>query len=344
MAAESTPIPVVSFEKFLTGDRAGQKEVAKKVYDAFSTVGFIYLKDHGIPQTRVEEIFELVRNAFHVTCFSSLQLLTRFTQSKTFFTLPLEEKLKYKLTEAQVNQGYTADGAEGVRDHKECYEHRRFSNKLCPSESELPNFKSTLDSFYNQCLTLAMNVLKCLAMVMDLSDDFFEPITKRADPQLRLIHYPEIERKVIEQLGHARIHPHTDFGLCTLLFQDQTGGLEVDPWHEDKFVPVPPLDGTILVNIADLLQRYTNGRVKSTMHRVVSPSTAQFSGRVLPARYSIPFFVHPDPETMIDPITLTEGEEKLYEPVNAGEWRNWHTATNYRLKQPEHSIEVATVG
>lgn len=60
MAAESTPIPVVSFENFLTGDRAAQKEVAQRVYDAFSTVGFLYLKDHGIPQTRVEEIFELV--------------------------------------------------------------------------------------------------------------------------------------------------------------------------------------------------------------------------------------------------------------------------------------------
>lgn len=60
MAAESTPIPVVSFEKFLKGDRTDQKEVAKRVYDAFSTVGFIYLKDHGIPQTRVDDIFELV--------------------------------------------------------------------------------------------------------------------------------------------------------------------------------------------------------------------------------------------------------------------------------------------
>lgn len=189
-----------------------------------------------------------------------------------------------------------------------------------------------------------MNVLKCLAMVMDLGDDFFEPITKRADPQLRLIHYPEIERKVIEQSGHARIHSHTDFGLCTLLFQDQTGGLEIDPWHESKFVSAPPIPGTILVNIADLLQRYTNGRVKSTMHRVVSPSAKRFSGAILPARYSIPFFVHPDPETMIDPITLREGEEKLYEPVNAGEWRTMHTANNYRLKQPEKSIEVTTIG
>ena len=189
-----------------------------------------------------------------------------------------------------------------------------------------------------------MDVLKCLAMVMDLGDDFFEPITKRADPQLRLLHYPGIERELIEKPGHGRIRPHTDFGLCTLLFQDNIGGLEVDPWHEDKFVPAPPIPGTVLINIADLMQRYTNGRVKSTMHRVVSPSPERFTGDFLPDRYSIPFFVHPDPETMIDPITLSEGEEKLYEPVNAGEWRSWKTATNYGLQQPAAGVEVATVG
>ncbi|KAH0835142.1 hypothetical protein AYO21_10307 [Fonsecaea monophora] len=311
-AADSTPIPVVSFEKFLTGDRADQKEVARRVYDAFSEVGFIYLKDYGIPQTRVDEIFAL---------------------AEKFFSLPLSTKLAYKLSSAHINQGYTADGAEGINDHKECYEHRRFVNDLCPSESELPQFKSTLDDFYKQCLTLAMNVLKCLAMVMNLGDDFFEGITKKADPQMRLIHYPPIERRVIQQQGHARINAHTDFGLCTLLFQDGVGGLEVDPSHENKFIPAPPIQGAVLINIADLLQRYTNGRVKSTRHRVVSPSLDRFRDcDVLPSRYSIPFFVHPDPETVIDPIVLTEGEVKLYEPVNAGQWRDWKTATNYRLK------------
>lgn len=247
--------------------------------------------------------------------------------------------MNYKLSSAHVNQGYTADGAEGVNDHKECYEHRRFSNELCPSQAELPGFKTTLDLFYAECYALAMNVLKCLAIVMELGDSFFDAVTKRADPQLRLIHYPPIERRVLETEGHARNHAHTDFGLCTLLFQDGVSGLEVDPTHEDKFVPVPPLEGTVLINIADLLQRYTNGRVKSTRHRVVSPPLASALAvgdsevqEVLPARYSIPFFVHPDPKTMIDPILLSDSEVKLYEPVNAGEWRDWNTATNYRLK------------
>jgi isopenicillin N synthase-like dioxygenase len=230
-----------------------------------------------------------------------------------------------------VNQGYTADGAEGINDHKECYEHRRFVNALCPDDVHLPAFKATLDDFYSQCLSLAVNVLKCLAIALELGDDFFKDITRYADPQLRLIHYPPLDRSYIEKMGHARIMPHTDFGLCTLLFQDSIGGLEIDPHHTGKFVPAQPIPGTVLINIADLLQRYTNGRVKSTRHRVVSPPLEKIEGDVLPARFSIPFFVHPDPETMIDPIVLSKDEKKLYEPVNAGKWREWNTATNYRL-------------
>ncbi|ETI29417.1 hypothetical protein G647_01870 [Cladophialophora carrionii CBS 160.54] len=325
--SSSQTIPVVSFDKFLTGDRTAQKAVAREVYDAFSSVGFVYLREHGIAQKKVDEIFGL---------------------AQTFFSLPLEAKLRYKLSDAHVNQGYTADGAEGINDHKECYEHRRFANDLCPSDEAVQGFKSTLDAFYEQCFVLAMNVLKCLAMVMDLGDDFFDAITKRADPQLRLIHYPAIERRVVEQEGHARINAHTDFGLCTLLFQDQIGGLEIDPKHDGNFVPAPPIEGTVLINIADLLVRYTNGRVKSTRHRVVSPSLERFPDEVLPARFSIPFFVHPDPETLIDPILLSQGEEKLYEPVNAGEWRVWNTSKDYRLKGDDgqavrlRSVAVAT--
>ncbi|KAK4942569.1 hypothetical protein LTR10_017698 [Elasticomyces elasticus] len=317
-------IPIVSFEKFLTGNRADQQQVAQQVYDAFSTVGFIYLKDYGIPQSRVDEVFAL---------------------AKTFFDLPLSEKLNYKLSEARVNQGYTADGAEGINDHKECYEHRRFTNALCPDEMRLPGFRTKLDAFYGQCLSLSMDVLKCLAMVLGLGDDFFTHITEHADPQMRLVHYPPLERRIIEEQGHARIMPHTDFGLCTLLFQDGVGGLEIDPHHDGNFVAAPPVPGTVLVNMAELLTRYTNGRVKSTKHRVVGPSLDKYVGDMLPARFSIPFFVHPDPETIIDPIVLSNAEQKLYEPVNAGEWRIWNTKKDYRLNEAEsQSLEVETVG
>ncbi|KAL5413372.1 hypothetical protein PMIN03_003805 [Paraphaeosphaeria minitans] len=302
---EAVDIAVVSFDRFVNGSDADRQAVSKEVYDAFSSVGWVYISDHGV--SGVDEVFGL---------------------AKSFFDLPIQEKLRWRLKDAEVNQGYTADGdeANGGVDHKECYEHRRFANPQCPSSSELPGFKETLDNFYGECLTLALNVLRCLAMALDLGDAFFDNITKKADPQLRLIHYPSIERKIVEQEGHARIIPHTDFGLCTLLFQDNVGGLEVDPLHTGDFKPAVPKQGTALINIADLLQRLTNDRCRSTIHRVVSPT---FAGDVLPSRYSIPFFIHPDPDVLIDPILKEKGEVKKYEPVKAGEWRVWNTRKNY---------------
>jgi isopenicillin N synthase-like dioxygenase len=184
-----------------------------------------------------------------------------------------------------------------------------------------------MNDFYLQCYSLGLNVLKCLAMAMDLGDSFFSNITTHADPQLRLIRYPSIDRKVVEQEGHARTIPHTDFGLCTLLFQDDVGGLEVDPYHTGEFKAAVPIPGTVLINIADLMQRLTNDRCKSTKHRVVAPEMA---GDVLSERYSIPFFIHPDPEAWIDPVVM-EGESKKYEAVNAGEWRIWNTMKNYGM-------------
>lgn len=221
-----------------------------------------------------------------------------------------------------------------MNDHKECYEHRRFRNELCPNDAELKDFKTNIDSFYNNCLTLALNILKCLAIMMNLEEDYFDRITTRADPQLRLLHYPAIPRSEVDRPGHSRIGAHSDFGLCTLLFQDNIGGLQIDPFHTGEFKAAPPIPDTVLVNIGDLCQRLTNGRMKSTMHRVVSP---QVAGDMLPDRYSIPFFVHPDPETVIDPITLEPGEPKLYKAVRAGEWRNYNTRRNYGFEGVERT-------
>jgi len=303
-------IPIISFDRFLTGKREDQVAVADDIFNAFANVGFVYLSNHGIPQSQVDEMFAL---------------------SKRFFELPIEKKLSWKLNDPAVNQGYTADGAEAYKgsDHKECYEHRRFYNGLCPTETEFPGFRETVDSFYKECMLLSQQVLKCLAMVMKLPDDFFDQITTKADPQLRLLHYPAIEKKVLEQEGHARILPHCDFGLCTLLFQDSTGGLEIDPFHTGEFVAAKPVPGTVLINVATLMQRLSNNRVRSTLHRVVSPPAA--ADGWLPARYSIPFFVHPNAEATIEPVAMAPGEQPLYEPVNAGLWRTQITGNHYKL-------------
>lgn len=167
---------------------------------------------------------------------------------------------------------------------------------------------------------------------MGLDLNYFASALEKADPQLRLLHYMPVARKVVESEGHARIIPHTDFGLCTILFQDLVGGLEVDPFHTNTFIPATPIRGTCVINVADLLQRLSNDRLRSTMHRVTTPVVSKEDVKdmtMLPARYSTAFFVHPSKDVDIEPI-VWEGEAGAkYEKVNAGEWRVRNTSKNY---------------
>ena len=143
---------------------------------------------------------------------------------------------------------------------------------------------------------------------MELNLEYFTQTLQTADPQLRLLHYMPTPRSVIESDGHARITPHTDFGLCTFLFQDSVGGLEVDPFHTNNFVPATPVRGTCVINVADLLQRLSNDRLRSTLHRVTSPRLSEEKLKelgeeaMLPARYSTAFFVHPSADVDIEPM------------------------------------------
>ncbi|RFU25467.1 hypothetical protein B7463_g10875, partial [Scytalidium lignicola] len=285
----STSFPIISFQDFRTGAEAEKRVVAQKLYNAFHTYGWVYLQDFGISAEEIDEMFAM---------------------SKKYFDLPLERKLKNTLSSAEVNQGYTPDGAEanGGIDHKE------------------------------KCYNLSVDVLRALALVMDLDLEYFTSALQCADPQLRLLHYMPISRDIIESEGHARIIPHTDFGLCTLLFQDSVGGLEVDPFHTNAFVPATPIRGTCVINVADLLQRLSNDRLRSTLHRVTSPRWSEEQLKdmgmigesgMLPARYSTAFFVHPSADVDIDPIVADGEEGAKYEKVNAGEWRVMNTMNNY---------------
>ncbi|KAL1643323.1 hypothetical protein SLS58_004994 [Diplodia intermedia] len=336
--AESANFPVISFAPFLdpNAPESEQMAVAQKLYDAFHTYGWVYLRDFGISDEEVANMFALP------------EMLVMFrenntSQSKSYFDQPIDAKLANALSDPAVNQGYTADGAEvGASrkpDHKECYEYRRFNNPHVPDPAALPDFEPRLRIFYDKCHQLSLSVLSALALSIGLRRDFFVRHLARADPQLRLLHYMPIPAATLANPDeHARIHAHTDFGLCTILFQDATGGLEVDPFHTGAFLPATPLPGTCVINVADLLQRWSNDRLRSTRHRVVSPPSPTTT-TMLPARYSTAFFVHPSADTTVAPIVMDgeAGEKARYEAVNAGEWRTRITAANYSLP-----VEAAT--
>jgi len=187
-----------------------------------------------------------------------------------------------------------------------------------------------MESFFLLCRDLIHNILRALATALSLpSSTQLSSTHAKSLFQLRLLHYPPVPLSLLTAGAKSRISAHSDFGTLTILFQDAIGGLEIEsPPASGSFIPVLPIPGTVLVNVGDLMERWSNGRWRSTVHRVVAPPPDPERGtqgqqgdgeEVCKARYSIPFFATADPETMIEalPGCWDEKNPKKHEPVTA---------------------------
>lgn len=197
-----------------------------------------------------------------------------------------------------------------------------------------------MEHFFTLCSSLVHDILKSLAVALDLSSESEISNTHRESRfQLRLLHYPSVSRSILTSNQKTRIAAHSDFGTITLLFQDSVGGLEIEsPPSSGRFIPGTPIPGTVLVNIGDLMERWSNGRWRSTLHRVVAPPVdpGKINGstegnQICKARYSIPFFATADPETVIEalPGCWSEENPKKYESVTAWDYVQMRMAAIY---------------
>lgn len=215
-------------------------------------------------------------------------------------------------------------------DFKESFELGRATDahtpNIWPPDDSLPGFQSFMLSFFATCDLAKQTLLRAIELGMDLPKDFFKDFHSRQDNQLRLLHYPSVETRLLKDEKVERIAAHTDFGTLTMLFQDSVGGLEVeDVKIKGKFNPAPYIEGTIVVNIGDFLMRWSNDQLKSTLHRVRAPppiSGGEREGEYTRERYSIPYFVTADREKTVDclPGCWSETRPKKYEPVCSREY------------------------
>jgi len=164
--------------------------------------------------------------------------------------------------------------------------------------------------------------------------NFFEKYHTDAANQLRLLHYPGAATEVFTSGSKGRVAAHTDFGTCTFLFQDPQdtrGGLEIgDPHNPGRFIPAPPIPGSVVFNIGDLLMRWSNDTLKSTLHRVRPPPPIDGES-FTPERFSIPYFISPDASNTIDCLPGCYGPDrpKRYEPITAAEYIDMRIAAIY---------------
>ncbi|KAJ3573284.1 hypothetical protein NP233_g2519 [Leucocoprinus birnbaumii] len=314
-AAEYTDIvKVVDFRPFLNG--SNKQAVADAILESFKTIGFVYLTNHGLEQEKIDGMFDM---------------------SRKFFALPHEQKMLAPHPPSGTHhRGYSAPGAEKVVQHlydrgdisearkradiKESFEAGREDDELMPNiwfpEDILPGFRETCLQFFWDCFEVEKNILRALAIGFGLSEDYFVKVHTKPDNQLRLLHYPSVSTSALRNEEISRIDAHSDFGSITLLFQDDIGGLEVQSPTSDDFIPVRPVPGSLLLNAADFLMRWSNDTIKSTIHRVRAPPSIE--SETTPDRYSIPYFCCVDLETVVDCVPTTWSDEvpKKYEPLS----------------------------
>jgi isopenicillin N synthase-like dioxygenase len=330
VANGSFSIPIVDFSGFRESTSLPRRrKVATEIVSAFKNSGFVYLSGHGIPSATIQKTFE---------------------KSTEFFSLPSDIKQRLKWEDPRANRGYVEIGRERVTqsadpeeiaalrekapDFKETMEIGRdwdaeWKNQW-PSEQEAPLFKKSMVDFYEICHNLHVDVMRSIAIGLDLEENFFDNKINDQCHNLRLLSYPPVKNSLLENDGQARAGVHSDYGTLTLLFQDSVGGLEVQNPDTGAFVPANPIPSTIIVNVGDLLERWSNDVLRSTLHRVVAPSVKKvdLSGDLIPARQSIAFFCNPNFHTEVSCLPNC-GKEPRYPPVNAGAYIVGRLAATY---------------
>ncbi|KAH9965857.1 hypothetical protein BC827DRAFT_1180453 [Russula dissimulans] len=326
-------IPQVDLSKYRHAKSLSEKrKTADEIVDGFKEVGFIYLQDHGIPSSTVDHVFK---------------------KSAEFFRLPSSIKDELAWRDPRANRGYVKIGRERptqatdaaqiaelrqkAPDTKETMEIGREWDKTWrnhwPRESDAPGFKQTMLDFFQTCHEVHSVVMRAIALGLDLEETFFDDKINEQYHNLRLLSYPSIKTSLLNKDGQARAGAHSDYGTLTLLFQDSVGGLEVENPHTKHFQPAKPIPGTIVVNSGDLLARWSNDTLRSTVHRVVAPTKNANADEteMTPLRQSIAFFCNPNGGANVSclPNCHWPGNKAKYAPITTEDYIVGRLADTY---------------
>ncbi|XP_062205513.1 2-oxoglutarate-Fe(II) type oxidoreductase hxnY [Phragmites australis] len=308
--ARSVDLPVVDLAS------PDLRAAASSVRQACVEHGFFYVTNHGVEAGLLEAVF---------------------AESRRFFELPMEEKMALRRNSS--HRGYTPPYAEKLDaasefqgDLKESFYigptgDGDWQNDLnqWPSEEHFPSWKETMKLYLTAVLATSKRILSLIAMSLDL-DEFFQKIGafNNPSPVIRLLHYPgEVNES---DSGNYGASAHSDYGAITLLATDGTPGLQIcrerDRRHQ-LWEDVHHVDGALIVNIGDLLERWTNCLFRSTLHRVVA---------VGKERYSVAFFLDPNPDLLVECLEscCSEANPPRFPPIRSGDYLNERLSATYK--------------
>lgn len=300
-------IPVVDLLAFTAGDVASRQQFIDDLGKAYETVGFVAVKNHGIPDQLIADLYQYVQ---------------------AFFALSPEQKRQYEVPGLAGQRGFTSFGKEHAKgyedpDLKEFFQFGQIieageqSEEAYPENvqvAEVPLFTPTLAKAYRAFEKTGTSLLQAIALFLGLDEHYFDPHVRQGNSILRAIHYPPITS---EPKSAIRAEQHEDINLITLLVGASADGLQILS-KENEWVPVTSLPDQIVVNVGDMLQRLTNNKLKSTTHRVVNPPRELWHT----SRFSIPFFLHPKSAMDLSALEgcVDENHPKVFEDITAGEY------------------------
>ncbi len=302
-----TNIPSVDLADFLSEDPKRKAKFVQEIGTAYEEIGFVSLKNHFLSDPLVDRLYQEV---------------------KAFFDLPVEAKQQYEIEGLGGQRGYVSFGKEHAKGKKEgdLKEFWHFGQEPdedanLPEEypsnvkvKELPNFNATGMEAYRMLEKTAIYVLRALALYIGKEETYFDHWVQNGNSILRPIHYPPITE---EPKGAVRAGAHGDINLITLLMGASTGGLQVLKKNGEWMDAIPNED-ELVINVGDMLERHTNNKLRSTIHRVINPPKEQWGT----PRYSIPFFMHPRSDMKLNCLEecIDAEHPKMYEDITAGDF------------------------
>jgi isopenicillin N synthase-like dioxygenase len=318
-------LPIIDISPLLSDDRAQWQPVIEQIDNACRELGFFYVTGHGVPQQQ----FDLIES-----------------MASSLFSLPIQDKQAISIELSNNHRGWGRLSAEkldpaGELDCKESFD---MALDLSPFHSQVarcpqlygPNqypdisgFTQAVNQQYSLSLDVGLRLLKAMALALNEPEDRFTRHFNLPVSVLRMLHYPS-QTDTTNGAG-----AHSDYGCITLLYQDNSGGLQVLN-KQDEWMDAPPVAGSFVVNIGDLMQRWTNDLYRSTKHRVTSPTSGA-------SRFSMPFFVEPDFDTPVTTLSsCLEETQGLggYPLITAGDWILSRFEDTYSYRKDEEAGEA----
>jgi len=299
-------LPLIDMAGVREGDSASIRRAGDAIRQACSEVGFFYITNHGVPQPVIDQAMAAAKTFFAHSPEVKRQVAVNKRHRGWH---ALGGALMYEATKPDFKEFFSM-GLELPEDDP-CVlagEALRGPNQW---PAFMPQLRTALDDYYAAIGRAGADLLKAVAVGLGIDEDFFAPKYGKPLQRTQMVYYPP--HPPMAENDQFGVAPHTDYGCITLLYQDNSGGLQVRELGSNSWIDATPIEGSLVVNVGDLLARWSNDRFRSTLHRVINKSGHE--------RYSIATFYDPTYSAVVDPCDLgIEASASLYPPVAAGDY------------------------